>query len=369
MKKWMKYIFALLFALFLPTAVAAAENGKGILTAENNEVSVALNLPEGKTETITSLRLVLRVSAVSGAMEKPAFQFESAIKSAVQDADISQSADGSYLVDIILSGKKDQDVFKGSEYAKLGKLSIRPVGSEYEAKVEIADIWGDGSAPSVKYVDGSGVNEMTAPLADTAAVTVKNKPAPVDISDFGKKLKLKTRGKKGSRSIVFEWEKIESSDGYVLYEYDAKSKSYKEIKTINGAAVTAFSKKFKYASKHTFCLRAFKRAADGSKTYGQYSSEAKVTLAPAKVKGFSVKKTSKVKLSWKKVDGAKGYQIYAGTKKNGKYKLLKTIKKAKTTKLTIKKPKNGKTRYYKVRAYVTGNNGKKKYGEFSAVKK
>ena len=76
--------------------------------------------------------------------------------------------------------------------------------------MEIADIWGDGSAPSVKYVDGSGVNEMTAPLADTAAVTVKNKPAPVDISDFGKKLKLQTRGKKDPEALFLSGRKLKA---------------------------------------------------------------------------------------------------------------------------------------------------------------
>ena len=93
----------------------------------------------------------------------------------------------------------------------------------------------------------------------------------------------------------------------------------------------------------------------------------KVTLSPAKVKGFSVKKKFSVTLSWKKVTGAKGYQIYFSKKKNGKYKLLKTIKKGKTKKYVVKKPKSGKI-YYKVRAYVNDDKGKKKYGEFSAIK-
>ena len=74
MKNWMKYI-ALCFLLFAilplvsPTAVQAG------LTAEQNNVTVSLQIPEGKTETITSLRFQLRVWAESGSMDTPAFQY------------------------------------------------------------------------------------------------------------------------------------------------------------------------------------------------------------------------------------------------------------------------------------------------------
>ena len=366
MKKWMRYIvLTMLFVLFSPAAFAAAQNNKAVLTAVNDSVSVGLNLPEGKLETITSLRLKLCVTVESGSIKEPSFQFESTLKSAVKDAEIIRETDGSYLVDIILSGKADQDIFKNSEYAKLGTLSLNPAGSGYQVKVEAAEFEEDAGA-AVKYMDGGGVSEITVPLADAATVTLKNKPAVLQ-SDFNKKMKLRTQSKKGSRSVIFEWDKIESADGYVLYEYDSKTKGYQEIKTITGSAVTAYSQKFKYASKHTFSIRAFQRAADGSQKFGEYSEIVKVTLSPDKVKGVKVKKKTKTQISWKKVSGAKGYQIYASKKKNGRYTLLKTIKKAKTTKFTVKKPKARKT-YYKVRAYVNGDNGKKKYGEFSAIK-
>ena len=366
MKKWMRYIvLTMLFVLFSPAAFAAAQNNKAVLTAGNDSVSVGLNLPEGKLETITSLRLKLCVTVESGSIKEPSFQFESTLKSAVKDAEIIQETDGSYLVDIILSGKADQDIFENSEYAKLGTLSLNPAGSGYQVKVEAAEFEEDAGA-AVKYMDGSGVSEITVPLADAATVTLKDKPAVLQ-SDFNKKIGLRIQSKKGSRSVNFEWDKIESADGYVLYEYGSKTNGYRAIKTITGSAVTAYSKKFKYASQHTFSIRAFQRAEYGSQKFGEYSEMVKVTLSPDKVKGVKVKKRTKTQISWKKVSGAKGYQIYASKKKNGRYTLLKTIKKARTTKFTVKKPKASKT-YYKIRAYVNGDNGKKKYGEFSAIK-
>ena len=99
------------------------------------------------------------------------------------------------------------------------------------------------------------------------------------------------------------------------------------------------------------------------------STPAKVVKvkAPGKVKVTSVKnvKGKKISTKWKKVKGAKGYQLqYALNKKFKKKKSIQTKK----TKYTIKKLKKKKTYYIRVRAYKM--NGKKKvYGKWSKVKK
>lgn len=92
--------------------------------------------------------------------------------------------------------------------------------------------------------------------------------------------------------------------------------------------------------------------------------------APAKVKLSSAKRISgrKIKLKWKKVSGANGYEIYRSAKKKGKYTKIATIKKGKTTAYTDRKVKKKKIYYYKVRAYRT-TDGKKLRGAFSSVKK
>lgn len=73
------------------------------------------------------------------------------------------------------------------------------------------------------------------------------------------------------------------------------------------------------------------------------------TLAKPVVKVKAGKKSAVV--SWKKVAGAKGYKVYCATKKNGKYKLVATIKKAKAGKTKVKKLKKGKKYFFVVRAY------------------
>lgn len=90
--------------------------------------------------------------------------------------------------------------------------------------------------------------------------------------------------------------------------------------------------------------------------------------APAKVKVTSSKAGKRsMTLKWKKVSGAKGYQVYYSTNKSLKKAVKKTT--VKKTKITIKKLKKGKTYYAKVAAYVNDSNGKKLFGKKSAVVK
>lgn len=88
--------------------------------------------------------------------------------------------------------------------------------------------------------------------------------------------------------------------------------------------------------------------------------------APAKVKITSAKAGKRsMTLKWKKVSGAKGYQVYCATNRS----LKKGLKKAtvKKNKIIIKKLKRGKTYYARVAAYVNDSDGKKLYGKKSAV--
>ena len=89
--------------------------------------------------------------------------------------------------------------------------------------------------------------------------------------------------------------------------------------------------------------------------------------APSKVKLTSAKngKGKKLTVKWKKVTGAKGYQLqYALNKKFKKKKNIQTKK----TKYNIKKLKKKKMYYIRVRAYKM-NGRKKVYGKWSTVKK
>ena len=92
----------------------------------------------------------------------------------------------------------------------------------------------------------------------------------------------------------------------------------------------------------------------------------------AKPKSAKIKKVKAAKkaiaVEWKKVSGVKGYQIQVATdKKFKKNKKTVTVKKQKTTKVTVKKLKAKKKYYVRIRTYKTVN-GKKVYSSWSKVK-
>ena len=87
---------------------------------------------------------------------------------------------------------------------------------------------------------------------------------------------------------------------------------------------------------------------------GVDTSAIALNIKVGKVKIKSVRrKGKKVTVTWNKSADAQGYIVYRATKKNGKYKAVKTIKKTGICKYTgkAKKMKKGRKYYYKVRAY------------------
>lgn len=72
-------------------------------------------------------------------------------------------------------------------------------------------------------------------------------------------------------------------------------------------------------------------------------------------------------VSFKKVSGAKGYQILYAT--NSKFTKGKKNVSTKLTSKTLTKLKKGTTYYVKVRAYKTDSAGNKVYGSYSKAKK
>ena len=101
----------------------------------------------------------------------------------------------------------------------------------------------------------------------------------------------------------------------------------------------------------------------------QPTQTSKTVAKPKSAKIKKVKPAKKVvSVEWKKVSGVKGYQIQVATdKKFKKNKKTATVKKQKTTKVTIKKLKAKKKYYVRIRTYKTVN-GKKVYSSWSKVK-
>jgi len=173
-----------------------------------------------------------------------------------------------------------------------------------------------------------------------------------------------------SSKITLKWnsQSSDNANGYQVFRYNPKTKSYSLIKTIKGNKINTYTDTgLTSVTSYSYKVRSYLKVG-GQRYYGQYSSVVKVItkpVTPSSLKLSFGKKRATV--SWKKVSKATGYQIYKSTSKNGKYSLKKTITSSFTLKFTDKNLKSKKTYYYKIRSYTTVNKVKI-YSNFSPVK-
>ena len=181
-----------------------------------------------------------------------------------------------------------------------------------------------------------------------------------------KKLKA-TAGKNFSMKIISDnWSVSIVPEAAKFATVDKKTGKMTDIKTAyaGGVMKAKINKagEFYLSAKGKVHYEGYYRDQDG-KIAGAL---AKVTVGLDKAK-ITKKKggKKKVTLGWKKVTGAKKYQVYRATKKNGKFKKVATVSK---TSYVNKKLKKNKKYFYKVRAYAKAD-GKAYKGAFSAVVK
>lgn len=122
-------------------------------------------------------------------------------------------------------------------------------------------------------------------------------------------------------------------------------KNFVLVKTLkNGKTITYKNKGLTTGKTYQYKVEAYRGNYNGEKSN---VVSAKTTLG--KMSGVKAAKTgyAAVKISWKKVPGAKKYTVYRATSKNGKYKKIATTSKLTYTNKNLKK---GKVYYYKVKA-------------------
>ncbi|MDU7030633.1 glycoside hydrolase domain-containing protein [uncultured Robinsoniella sp.] len=174
---------------------------------------------------------------------------------------------------------------------------------------------------------------------------------------------------KSYNKVKITWSKVTGSDGYRIYRSTKKNGTYKKIATVKGRSKTTYvNEKLTTGKKYYYKVRAY--ATEKRRTVlSGYSKVKSKKPVPGKVILSSVTNLSgkHLKLRWKKVSGASGYEIRRAVSKKGTYHSIATIKKGKTLTYKDSRLTKKKTYYYKVRAYRTV--GKKKiYGPYSLVK-
>lgn len=183
---------------------------------------------------------------------------------------------------------------------------------------------------------------------------------PDKVSDFRTK-------KPTVNTITLSWDRVKNAHGYEIYRYKNNAKKADgKITIAKNQKNTYTDKKLKSGTHYQYRIRSY-YVRNGKKIYSNYSAKISgiTVLSTPQVKLKKAAKSGQAILTWKKVNGASGYEIYRATSKNGKYKKIATVKKnsAKTTYKDRKLEKNKKY-YYKVRAYKTVNKYKA-YSKFS----
>lgn len=159
------------------------------------------------------------------------------------------------------------------------------------------------------------------------------------------------------KQLNISWDEMEAADGYQYVVKDSKGKK-KASKTIEGKYINyATIKKVNNSTIYTAQVRAYKDY-NGQRVWGDWSEKIRCLAQPS-IKTLKVS-NKKLKLTWTKVNGNTGYDIYISTTKDKGYKKVKSVSK-KSTSVTISKFKgkkfSSKKTYY---VYVVA---KKKVGK------
>ena len=210
----------------------------------------------------------------------------------------------------------------------------------------------------IKYgVTGTSYTDTTAKSGVTYTYTVRAKNA-AGLSSYnttGLKYKFLSTPKltsisNGSGKVTVKWNKVTGAKGYYVYRQtysNGKWSGWKKVATTSNNYYN--DTKVSSGNYYKYTVRAYN---------GNYISYYNTTglktkyLAVAPLKS-AVSQSAGVKVTWGKVTGAKGYNIYRQTYSNGKWSgwsKIKTVSSGSTVSYTDKSAKKGVTYKYTVRA-------------------
>lgn len=260
----------------------------------------------------------------------------------VKDAPVTPTQETEYTIRVTSNNTKYGTVKGGGTY-KVGEsciLTATPKAGYRFVK------WTEGG----KQVSKSYQYKFTVDKARTLKV------------EFAKIGTPSVKAMEGYNGIKLSWKKVSGVESYEIYRKAPGEKSYKKIAATSKTTYTNMDLKFN--KSYSYKVRAVCKAGKVT-TYGAYSKVLTVKTIPATPTDITAKKaaTRALKISWVKVLGAQGYQVYRYSKSP---KYFDQIRLTKNTSFLNTQLTKGKTYYFKVRAYRM-DGGKRVYGKFSKV--
>lgn len=169
-----------------------------------------------------------------------------------------------------------------------------------------------------------------------------------------------------SGSVTISWETVDGAAQYLVMGCLSEEKD-SNLQELGYTTETSYTySPVTPGSSYYFCVNAWD--ADGNVS-ALMSNDLVVEcplpepepLAAPVVKASNYTDTGKIKLSWNKIEGAVGYEVYRSTSKSGTYSLVKEVS---GTTLKNTSVEVGKTYYYKVRALASDSSLN---SEFSSI--
>lgn len=189
----------------------------------------------------------------------------------------------------------------------------------------------------------------------TQRVDVLSDDSNVLRADMPQKIveEVKVKAVNQSQTLI-QWSAVSGVMGYEIQYATSENGPYQTAVMLTGQSVTSW----RHSNLEIGTTYYYKVYAVGVFTKSYSADVVKCLVTFEKPKGISSKMLSptKMKLTWKPVDGAMGYIIYRSATKNswkeGSLKKYKTLKGASRTSLTVPKVQNGTCYHYKIMAYT-----------------
>ena len=245
------------------------------------------------------------------------------------------------------------------------------VGESFALQAQISP--GDASNKNVTFTSSNtravavNKNQVVAKEPGQAVVTVTAQDGSGVKASMTVTVKLAVPGKvkavqSGAAKVKVSWSKSSKAVKYNVYRSTKAKSGYRKIKTVTSSSYTDR----KVTAGKTYYYKVQAVASSGSYNSADSAAVKASLLKVPSIKVKSVKK-GRVDISWKKISGASGYEIYVSADKSKGYKKKAVVKKQKTVKTSVKGLKSKKKYYVKIRAYRTVDK-KKVYGSYSKIK-
>lgn len=142
--------------------------------------------------------------------------------------------------------------------------------------------------------------------------------------------------------------------GVAIFRSTSKNSGYKKIKVIEryGNSWTYRDTKLKSGKVYYYKIQTFEKYSK-KRYYGVASAiaGARPKLGAASIKKVTSKNADSALITWNRVEGSTGYEIYRSDKAKGGYTLIKKVDRSKSVRYTDKGLTVGKRYYYIVKAY------------------